>query len=196
MDPRHTRRMKICFVCMGNICRSPTAEGVMRAKVEALRRSADHRARQRRHRRVAPGRARRRAGPGRGPRRGIELTSRARQVHAGDFAYFDLLIAMDRANHADLLDLAPDAAAAPRSGCCSFAPGFEHAPAGPDARPRRPGPYYGGETGFADVFDLIDAACDGLLAHVLDTGTDGHGTYLSPQRRREPSVEGQEAPGS
>ena len=59
---------------------------------------------------VAPGRAGRRAGGGRGHgRRGVELTSRARQVHAGDFAYFDLLVAMDHANQADLLDLAPSA---------------------------------------------------------------------------------------
>jgi protein-tyrosine phosphatase len=131
-------------------------------------------------------------------RRGIELTSRARQVHAGDFAYFDLLVAMDRSNRADLLDLAPDAEARAKVRLLlEFLPAHTHAryaelPGRPsDQRSSRPGrlsghaddqrsgdpavgltldvpdPYYGGPTGFADVFDLIDAACDGLLATVL-----------------------------
>lgn len=111
--------------------------------------------------------------------RGIELTSRARQVHAGDFAYFDLLVAMDRANHADLLDIAPDAAARGKVRLLleftdlTIQGGPVGAGAPPDLTDRAldvPDPYYGGPSGFADVFDLIDGACDGLLAHVLDPG--------------------------
>jgi len=147
--------------------------------------------------------------------RGIELTSRARQVHVGDFAYFDLLVAMDRANHADLLDLAPDPDAAARVRLLlEFA---SHT--GTDrAEPARPGqptdldhpgldvpdPDYGGPTGFADVFDLIDDACDGLLAHVLlaDPGRPtrsrepGTPDEPVPPATRPTSLEGQEAPES
>ena len=97
-------------------------------------------------------------------RRGIELTSRARQVHAGDFAYFDLLVAMDHANEADLLDLAPTAADRTKVRLLrQWDPhAHEHAVA-LDV----PDPYYGGPSGFADMFDLIDAACAGLLQHTL-----------------------------
>ena len=75
---------------------------------------------------------------------------------------------MDRSNHADLLDLAPDAEARARS---SAACSTSSCPTRPTPTIRRvdvPDPYYGGPTGFADVFDLIDTACDGLLAHVLE----------------------------
>jgi protein-tyrosine phosphatase len=166
--------MKICFVCMGNICRSPTAEGIMQAKLDALAATEPpqeieldsagtggwHRGE------PADERARAEA-----RRRGIELTSRARQVHAGDFAYFDLLVAMDRANHADLLDLAPDAEGRAKVRLLlEFVPGHERVGLD-DPRLDVPDPYYGGPSGFADVFDLIDAACDGLLAHVVAPGS-------------------------
>ncbi len=199
--------MKICFVCMGNICRSPTAEGIMQAKVDALAdQPADppgqpdieidsagtggwHRGE------PADERARAEAGS-----RGIELTSRARQVHAGDFAYFDLLVAMDRANHAHLLDLAPDAA-----GRAKVRLLLEFAGAGARAESDLddpgldvPDPYYGGPSGFADVFDLIDGACDGLLAHVLAAPDESTGdtTEPVPSATAVKSVEGSGAPGS
>jgi protein-tyrosine phosphatase len=195
--------VKICFVCMGNICRSPTAEGIMQAKVDAADpgrsngtasaveldsagtggwhrgERADERARAEAH------------------RRGIALTSRARQVHAGDFAYFDLLVAMDRANHADLLDLAPDAAARAKVRLLrEFSSGASDAGRAfpidlDDPSLDVPDPYYGGPNGFADVFDLIDDACDGLLAHVLD-----HDAEPVPSATPDASVEGQETPGA
>ena len=130
--------------------------------------------------------------------RGIELTSRARQVHAGDFAYFDLLVAMDRSNHADLLDLAPDA-----GGRAKVRLLLEFADAGAgrpldldDPNLDVPDPYYGGPSGFADVFDLIDGACDGLLAHVLATRPSPPPAEPVPSATPERSAEGQEAPGS
>jgi protein-tyrosine phosphatase len=164
--------MRICFVCLGNICRSPTAEGIMAAKLEVLaERGIDHdveldsagtggwhRGEQ------ADDRARAEAS-----RRSIDLISRARQVHAADFAYFDLLVAMDRSNRADLLDLAPDAEARAKVRLLlEFEPALVSTDLD-DPSLDVPDPYYGGPTGFADVFDLIDAACDGLLAHVLAT---------------------------
>jgi len=95
-------------------------------------------------------------------RRGIELTSRARQVHAGDFAYFDLLVAMDRSNQADLRDLAPTAADRDKIRLLR-----EFDPAAVAAGDLDvPDPYSGGPQGFADVFDLIESACDGLLDHL------------------------------
>jgi len=99
--------------------------------------------------------------------RGIVLTSRARQVHVGDFEYFDLLVAMDQSNLADLIDLAPNAEAARRVRLLrSFAPDAGDYPGALDV----PDPYYGGPNGFADVFDIIDTACTGLLAEI--TGGD------------------------
>jgi len=101
-------------------------------------------------------------------RRGVELTSRARQVHAGDFAYFDLLVAMDRSNQADLLDLAPTPA--DRAKVRLLREFDAAAPAGPGDLDV-PDPYSGGARGFADVYDLIDAACAGLLAHAVEQTT-------------------------
>src|SRR4051812_30039862 len=94
-------------------------------------------------------------------RRGIELTSRARQVHAGDFAYFDLLVAMDDANRFDLIELAPTPADRDKVRLLRE---FERGAT--DDQLDVPDPYSGGTQGFADVFDLIDIACAGLLEHV------------------------------
>ena len=148
---------KICFVCLGNICRSPTAEAVLRAQAEAAGRageievdsagtSAWHQGAAADDRSAAEAR-----------RRGLVLTSRARQVDAGDFAYFDLLVAMDRANRDDLLELAPTAADRAKVRLLrQFDPD-------PTDELDVPDPYYGGPTGFADVYDIIEAACARLL---------------------------------
>jgi protein-tyrosine phosphatase len=162
--------VRICFVCLGNICRSPTAEGVMadliatagigdRVEVDSAGTGAWHVG--------APADERARA---EAAGRGVELTSRGRQVHAGDFHHFDLLVAMDRRNEQDLLDLAPTAELRRKVRLLrSFDPSSA---AGPDADLDVPDPYYGGERGFADVFDLVEAACRGLLAEV-DAGLVG-----------------------
>lgn len=167
----HTRRVKICFVCLGNICRSPTAEGVMRARVDAAGLGDQieidsagtgdwHRGSPPDERAVAEA-----------LRRGIVLTSRARQVHAGDFAYFDLLVAMDRANEADLLDLAPtEADRAKVHMLRQFDPGTDDTPDTLDV----PDPYFGGPSGFADMFDLIDTACSGLFDHAREAQPPPH----------------------
>jgi protein-tyrosine phosphatase len=154
--------VRLLFVCLGNICRSPTAEAVMAAKVEAAGLAdvveidsagvggwhvgdpPDDRAR-------AEAR-----------RRGLEMTSRARQLHAGDFEYFDLIVAMDAQNLQDIADIAPSHAHLEKVYLLRrFDPASDGA-----AHLDVPDPYYGGPDGFADVFDLVDAACRGLLEHL------------------------------
>lgn len=150
----------ILFVCLGNICRSPTAEGVVRHRIEARGLSEQlevdsagttgYHAGER-----ADARMRAHAS-----RRGYDLTSRARQVSASDFERFDLVVAMDGANHGDLADMAPGETAETKLvRYCDFVPGRE----GEDV----PDPYYGGAEGFERVLDLIEAGADPLIDHVL-----------------------------
>jgi protein-tyrosine phosphatase len=151
--------VRILFVCMGNICRSPTAEGVMRAivadrglageiEVDSAGTGAWH------------------AGSGPDPRsvstaqaRGVTLDSVARQVTPSDFEDFDLILAADAANLRDLRRLAPDADAAAKLHLLRE---FDPASAGTTDLDVAD-PYYGGASGFDDVFDQIAAACTGLL---------------------------------
>ena len=109
---------RILFVCLGNICRSPTAEGVMRALVREQgargRVEVDS---------AGTGLARRRpggrAGHGAAARRGDRTGGRRRQIRRADFAALDLLLAMDGENRRDLRAAAPDEPARPRCGCCA-----------------------------------------------------------------------------
>ena len=151
--------VRLLMVCLGNICRSPTAEGVVRARVEAaglgnvveidsagtgdwhVGHAPDHRS----------------AGAAAG--RGIELTGAARQVAPADFESFDLILAMDRSNHDDLLALAPHDDARERVRLLR-----EYDPEAVAAGEFEvPDPYYGGDDGFEDVLDLVMRACQGLL---------------------------------
>lgn len=163
--------VRVCFVCLGNICRSPTAEGVMRHLV--ARAGLDDRIEV-----ESAGTAGYHVGEPADPRsretaarRGIELTSRAQRFSRADFARFDHVIAMDRENLRALHALAPDASARSRLALMrAFDP-----EAGSD--PDVPDPYYGGERGFDDVFDLCERACRALLEHLVAA----HG--LEPERR-------------
>ena len=151
--------MRILFVCMGNICRSPTAEGVMRRLVRdaGLEESIEidsagtggwHAGEPPDERATLAAR-----------RRGVRLEGAARQVRPADFGEFDLLIAMDRANLGELLAVAPDEEAAEKVRLLRE---FDPASAGaPDLDV--PDPYYGGDRGFEAVLDMVEAACRGLL---------------------------------
>ena len=151
--------MRILFVCLGNICRSPTAEAVMRDLVRREGRDGEievdsagtgdwH---------VGEPPDARSAEAAR--RRGIVMDGAARQVVAGDFDDWELLLAMDRANHRALLELAPDDEAREKVRMLrEFDP---EAVASGDLDV--PDPYYGGERGFEHVLDLIERACRGLL---------------------------------
>ena len=153
---------RLLFVCMGNICRSPTAEGVMRSllreqgledeiAIDSAGTGGWHVGDPPDVRATAAAR-----------KRGIVLDGAARQVRLSDFEEYDLLLAADRENLAHLRALAPseDARAKVRL-LREFDP---HSAGAPDLDV--PDPYYGGPDGFEDVLDLVEAACRGLLDEV------------------------------
>ena len=150
---------RILFVCMGNICRSPTAEGVfrdtLRTRAPELHVHVDSAGTHAYHVGEQPDRRACRAAA----RRGIDLSGqRARRVATADFSTFDLVLAMDEDNFRILSDISPPEY---RSRIRLF---LEFAPeAGRDSVPD---PYYGGATGFEYVLDLVEEASLGLLAYL------------------------------
>ena len=140
--------MRILFVCMGNICRSPTAEGVMRRLIDeaGLDIEVDSAGTGGWHAGEPPDERATLAAR----RRGVTLAGAARQVKPADFRRFDMLIAMDRSNLRDLLALAPDEDAAAKVRLLV-------------ADADVPDPYYGGDRGFENVLDMVEAACRELL---------------------------------
>jgi protein-tyrosine phosphatase len=150
---------RICFVCLGNICRSPTAEGVMRHLVEQAGRARDFEidsAGTGAWHVGEPPDARARAAA---RERGVTLNGEARQFRREDFARFDYVVAMDRENQRALERLAPDPAAREK---IHLLRSFESDAGGRDRDV--PDPYY--EGGFDLVFDICEAACRGLLARI------------------------------
>ena len=151
--------MKILFVCLGNICRSPTAEAVFREFVRRHAPGLDVQI-------DSAGTADFHVGEPPDPRalraaaaRGLDMSGlRARQVERSDFERFDLILAMDRSNQAALLELSPPEYRSRVRLLLEFA-----APAG---REDVPDPYYGGVQGFDEVLDLVEEAAAGLLAEV------------------------------
>ncbi|PLZ02771.1 phosphotyrosine protein phosphatase [Burkholderia sp. WAC0059] len=150
------KTVSVCFVCLGNICRSPTAEGVMLKRVAEAgldgRIVVDSAGTGDWHVGAAPDARAQRAAS----RRGYDLSGlRARQIAAGDFGRFDLVLAMDDANLGALRRLCPPELRDRVRLLMAFAP---------DAREREVAdPYYGGEAGFEAVLDQCEAACAGLL---------------------------------
>ncbi len=154
--------VKVLFVCSGNICRSPTAEGVFRklaqeaglgARIEAQS-AGTHGF----HRGEAPDPRTAEAAA----RRGYDLSGmESRQVAKEDFEHFDYLLAMDETNHLALAQLCPRGAEAKLKRFLDFAP---------EAGTRDvPDPYYGGLHGFDEVIDLAEAGVRGLIAHIRQT---------------------------
>jgi len=147
--------MKILFVCLGNICRSPTAEAVFRdlarRHAQDLEIEVDSAGTHGYHIGDPPD-ARAQAAA---LRRGLDMSAlRARQVHASDFEEFDLILAMDRDNLAELERRCPARYRERLRLLLEF---------GPSADLDVPDPYYGGESGFEQVLDLVEAAARGLL---------------------------------
>jgi protein-tyrosine phosphatase len=160
--PARPGTTRVLFVCMGNICRSPTAEGVMRTLVEqaGLHDSVelDSAGTGAWHVGSPPDRRAAEAASA----RGIALDGTARQVRAQDFLDFDLLVAMDRENLRELRQQAPGEAARAKVRLLRE---FDPAGAGSDGLDV-PDPYYGAAGGFDEVFELVHAACEGLLEQI------------------------------
>ncbi|UTI64021.1 low molecular weight phosphotyrosine protein phosphatase [Paraconexibacter antarcticus] len=156
---------RLLFVCMGNICRSPTAEAVMRQRLEGVGLAGEVEVDSAGTGAWHVGRPPDERSAAAAARRGVTLSGAARQVRDADFADFDLLLCADGANVRELLArLAPDDPARARvRRLREFDPA---AVARGDLDV--PDPYYGGPRGFDDVLDLVTAACDGLLAAVRD----------------------------
>ena len=149
--------MKVLFVCFGNICRSPTAEGVFRhllaQEAPELRVEIDSAGTAGYHIGHPPDLRSQRAARA----RGIDLSGlRARQVSAEDFLRFDLILAMDRDNLEELESMRPAESRARVQLFLEYAPEL--------GRTEVPDPYYGDARGFEEVLDLSAAASRGLIA--------------------------------
>jgi protein-tyrosine phosphatase len=154
--------VRLLFVCLGNICRSPTAEGTMRALVRDARLQdeieMDSAGTGSWHVGSAPDERATAAAAA----RGIALQGAARRVRAEDFDDFDLIVAMDRANVDDLRQIAPSDAARARIRLLRE---FDPASAA-NGDLDVPDPYYGEGDGFERVLDHVQAASAGLLAQL------------------------------
>jgi len=152
-------KISVLFCCMGNICRSPTAEAVFRAKVEAAGLAQqiliDSVGTHNYHIGNPPDLRTQRAAK----QRGYDMSNlRGRQVEVADFTRFDYVLAMDNDNMAILYRLCPKPQ---RERLGMF---LEYA-----SRHRErevPDPYYGGDNGFERVLDMVEDAAEGLLAHI------------------------------
>ena len=156
---RQSPLTSVLFVCLGNICRSPTAHGVFATlleqrgmqelvEVDSCGTGSWH-----------IGEAPDRRATAEAAQRGYDLSSlRARQVHPADFERFHYILAMDRMNLADLQAMCPQS----YSGHLGLFLPF----AGDVPEEEVPDPYYGGADGFAHVLDLVEAASEGLLREI------------------------------
>ena len=153
--------VKVLFVCMGNICRSPSAEGVFRALVEgrgiADRFLIDSCGTLDYHTGDAPDpRAQKTA-----KRRGIDISGlRGRQYCPSDFTDFDYILAMDHDNLGVLKRVCPKEHRHKLDLFCEYLLGRSNEEV--------PDPYYGGDSGFEDVYDLIEEASTAFLAAIND----------------------------
>ncbi len=148
--------ISVLFVCMGNICRSPTAEGVFRHHVSEAGLEASIQSDSAGTHAYHTGEPADRRAHAAAARRGISLEGiRARRVTEEDFEHFDYILAMDELNLVTLKDRAPDESSAKVRLFLEFA----------ESLPENevPDPYYGGSAGFERVLDLVDEASQGLL---------------------------------
>lgn len=151
-------KIGVLFVCLGNICRSPLAEGIFRDKVRAAGledkfeidscgTSAFHIGEQ------PDPRSRANA-----EENGVYLDHQARQFVASDFSDFDYILPMDSSNYRNVMRLEPARA----QGKVVLMREFDSSAKGADV----PDPYYGGERGFQDVFDILDRSAEALLVSI------------------------------
>lgn len=157
-----TEKIKVLFVCLGNICRSPAAEGIMRDIIAQHNDEAnweiDSAGTGRYHIGQLPdNRMRIHA-----RRRGLELVHRCRQVCADDFHRFDIIIPMDASNESNLRGMSPteetDAKIIPMARFVNMAHRYDHIP----------DPYYEGAEGFELVLDLLENGCTNLYDSITN----------------------------
>lgn len=155
------KKVRVLFICMGNICRSPLAHGLFlhRVREEGLadRVEVDSAGTHAYHVGEPPDRRSQETAR----RRGVDLSEqRARKVEVSDFEAYDYLLAMDRENLANLRAICPPALHPKVRLFMEFAPelGVHEVP----------DPYYGGASGFERVYDLVEAATHGLLADIRE----------------------------
>ncbi len=153
--------MNILFVCLGNICRSPSAEGIFKTiannsdfkndvYIDSAGTSAYH-VGERADKRMR----------GFAKKRGYDLTSLSRKLNYNDFTRFDYIVAMDQSNYRDILEM-------DNSGLfktkVKMMTDFSTSYFGEDV----PDPYYGGDDGFNRVIDILEECCKGFLEFLLD----------------------------
>ncbi|MDA9951490.1 low molecular weight phosphotyrosine protein phosphatase [Oligoflexaceae bacterium] len=145
----------VLFVCLGNICRSPAAEAIFHAQTyekgllnhfeidscgtSGYRDGEDADSRMKSH----------------GLKRGFSLTSASRKLEADDFSNFDYIVAMDKSNLENIKKVEPRQYSAEIVEMCTFLKGR--------TEKEVPDPYFGGESGFELVYDILENACSGLL---------------------------------
>ncbi len=155
-------KRKILFVCLGNICRSPAAEGVLKAAAERKGLSdkiaVDSAGTYGGHADQLPDSRMRSAAA----RRGYDLTHRARQITEEDFIDFDMIVVMDDMNYESVSRLAPERRYLDKlyrfAEFCGRHPQWSHVP----------DPYYEGREGFELVLDLLEDGCEGILEKIAD----------------------------
>jgi protein-tyrosine phosphatase len=153
---------KLLFVCLGNICRSPSAENIMIHLIDEAglsdRIECDSAGTSSYHIGSAPDSRMSEAAA----LRGIVLKGRARQLQKSDFEKFDLILAMDRENYRDILYLDHEDKYKDKVRLiCEFASHHQEQEV--------PDPYYGGKAGFDRVIDLLLDSCSGLLKYIIDS---------------------------
>lgn len=151
--------VRVLFVCLGNICRSPTAHGVFEALVQDQQLTAEVLVDSAGTGDWHIGHAPDKRAAAAALQRGYDLSElRARQVTPDDFHAFDYILAMDEQNLADLQDMAPADHQAVLELFLSFAPHLDEREV--------PDPYYGGDDGFEQVLNMVEEAASGLLQHI------------------------------
>jgi len=150
----------VLFVCLGNICRSPTAHAVFRQKLQqtALNVEVDSAGTAGYHVGATPDSR----SAAHGKKRGYDFSELfARAVSVSDFEHFDYVLAMDAQNYQDLMSMCPVEYQHKVQLFLNFANNYPNQNEVPD-------PYYGGEQGFEFVLDLVEDASDGLINHLLE----------------------------
>ncbi len=158
--------MKVLMVCLGNICRSPLAEGILKEKINSRNLKAEV---------DSAGTAAYHAGEKPDPRsqaiafkHGIDISKqRARKFQVDDFEKFDKIFAMDTHNYHDIVALAKEQHEAEKVEMIlnKVHPGEDHSV---------PDPYYGGRDGFQKVYNMLNAACEIIADEIADNQNTGN----------------------